>query len=239
MIESAEKESFGPITLPSYQSHPRPQSGGGGGLGGAGDTISSKMMAPDAMIYPPIDMPVYTYTYHGDITIPDANLPVYKKSPLPFDANDTADILKNLTFSDINLSAFTQLGISNLTLTEEADYGYMLTLDFLNGTMNMYQNYTKWPQPACDANGCTQPPKLTEKDIPSDEEVIQASQNFINKYGIDIRPYGTPVVDKTWRLWYARSAEMGQEQIVPDMYTVTYPIMLDDKAVYQEGGTYR
>lgn len=197
------------------------------------------MMAPDAMIYPPVDMPVYTYVYKGDIKIPEENLPVYKKNNIPFNSSDTANIVRNLSLSDINLGAFKKLGISNLTLTEDVEYGYMLNLDFINGTINMYQNYMKWPQPVCDKNGCTQPPKLSEKDIPEDNEIIQASQNFITKYNIDISQYGTPVVDKTWRIWYARSAEMGQEQIVPDMYTIVYPIMLDGKPVYQEGGMYR
>lgn len=191
------------------------------------------------MIYPPIDMPLYTYKYDGEIVTPDDTLSVYKKTTLPFNNQDTANIAKKLTLSDINLASFQHLGISNITLTEDIQYGYMLTLDFINGTLNMYQNYLKWPQPVCDVNGCTQLPKLTESDIPTDQEIIQASQNFITKYGIDIAQYGTPVVDKTWRLWYARSAEMGQEQIVPDTYTIVYPIMLDDKPVYQEGGMYR
>jgi hypothetical protein len=230
--EATERESFGPITL-SGQYNTRPQSGGGG------DAISSKMMAPDTMMYPPIDMPLYTYSYKGEIKIPDEILSVYKKTHIPFTRTDTASIARNLSLSDINMAAFQKLGISNITLTEDVEYGYMLTLDFINGTLNMYQNYLKWPQPVCDANGCNQGPKLTENDIPADAEIIQASRDFINKYAVDISQYGAPVVDKTWRLWYARSAEMGQEQIVPDMYTVTYPIMLDGKPVYQEGGMYR
>lgn len=196
-------------------------------------------MAPDAMIYPPIDIPFYTYSYQGEITIPDEDLSVYKKTSMPFDSSDTAKIVKNLSLKEIDVTAFDRLGVSNITLAEDTEYGYMMNLDFINGTISMYQNYLKWPQPTCDQSGCVQPPKLTEKDIPEDAEIIQASRDFIEKYQIDISQYGTPLVDKTWRIWYARSAEMGQEQIVPDMYTVTYPFMLDDKVLYQEGGMYR
>ena len=32
---------------------------------------------------------------------------------------------------------------------------------------------------------------------------------------------------------------MGQEPTVPDVYTITYPILLDGKAIYEEGGMYR
>ncbi len=196
------------------------------------------MMAPDAMIYP-VDVPLYKYVYNGEVKLPEDNLPVYKKTNLPFNTTDTNTIVRNLSLTDINLGAFRRLGVSNITLTEDVDYGYMLTLDFINGTISMYQNYLKWPQPVCDNNGCTTLPKLTEKDIPTDSEVIQTSNQFIQKYNIDVSQYGEPIVDKMWRIWYARSAELGQEQIVPDMYTVIYPVMLDGKPVYQEGGMYK
>lgn len=236
-IQEVGRESFGPIALTGANQAARPQSGGGGGLGGGGDTISSKMIAPDTMIYPPMDIPIYTYTYKGEVELPE-DLPVYKKTNVPFTSSDTSNIVNNLSLQDINMRAFKNLGISNLTLTEDIQYGYMLTLDFVNGTISMYQNYMRWPQPVCDKNGCNLS-KLTEKDIPSDESIITASNSFLAKYNIDTSSYGAPQVDKSWKIWYARSAEMGQEQMVPDTYTVTYPTMLDGKIIYQEGGMYR
>jgi hypothetical protein len=168
-VREVAQESLGTIEIPASQSQTsaRSQSGGGGGWLGNADAISSKMMAPDAMIYPPIDMPLYTYSYEGDITLPSAELPVYRKESVPFDSSDTRSIVQNLAIRDIDTGAFENLGLSNLTLTEDRDYGYMLNLDFINGTINMYQNYLKWPQPVCDQNGCTPLPKLTESDIPS------------------------------------------------------------------------
>lgn len=197
------------------------------------------MMAPDAMIYPPVDMPVYNYTYDGKIELPEAELPVYRKESVPFNSSDTRAIVRNLAIRDIDTGAFENLGLSNLTLTEDRDYGYMLNIDFLNGTINMYQNYLKWPQPVCDQNGCTPLPKITESDIPADSVIIAEGQKFIQKYRIDMSAYGAPQVDSSWRIWYARSAEMGGEQMIPDMYTVTYPLLLDGKTIYQEGGSYK
>lgn len=197
------------------------------------------MMAPDMMIYPPIDMPVYKYSYKGDIKLPETSLPVYKKNNIPFSPSETNGILRNLRVGGINIGAFRNLGISNLTLTEESEYGYMVNLDFITGTISMYQNYQKWPQPVCDATGCTSLPKLSESDIPSDATIIAAAESFIKKYGIDISAYGAPQVDSSWRIWYARSATIDGEQMVPEMYTITYPTLLDGKPVYQEGGSYR
>ncbi len=239
-VREVGQEWLGTIELaPQAQTAARPQSGGGGGSLGNADAVSSKMMAPDAMIYPPIDMPVYNYTYEGKIELPESELPVYRKENIPFNSSDTRSIVRNLALRDIDTGAFENLGLSNLTLTEDRDYGYMLNIDFLNGTINMYQNYLKWPQPVCDQNGCTPLPKLTESDIPADSVIIAESQKFIQKYRIDMSAYGAPQVDSSWRIWYARSAEMGGEQMIPDMYTVTYPLLLDGKTIYQEGGSYR
>jgi len=242
-VREVGQESLGTIEIPAGQpqTSARSQSGGGGGGGSLGnaDAVSSKMMAPDAMIYPPVDMPLYTYSYEGDITLPTAELPVYRKENVPFNSSDTRAIVRNLAIRDIDTGAFENLGLSNVTLTEDRDYGYMLNVDFLNGTINMYQNYLKWPQPVCNQNGCTPLPKLTESDIPTDSTIISASNNFIQKYRIDMSAYGAPQVDSSWRIWYARSAEMGGEQMVPDMYTVTYPLLLDSQTIYQEGGSYK
>lgn len=241
-VREVGQEWLGTIELaPQAQTTARPQSGGGGGGGSLGnaDAVSSKMMAPDAMIYPPVDMPVYNYTYDGKIELPEAELPVYRKESVPFNSSDTRAIVRNLAIRDIDTGAFENLGLSNLTLTEDRDYGYMLNIDFLNGTINMYQNYLKWPQPVCDQNGCTPLPKITESDIPADSVIIAEGQKFIQKYRIDMSAYGAPQVDSSWRIWYARSAEMGGEQMIPDMYTVTYPLLLDGKTIYQEGGSYK
>ena len=261
-IQDVEKNAFGPITLsPSSWgatpvdapvvattqaniTPPQTRTSTGGAtpemarLGNA-DAMSSKMMAPDAMIYPPIDFPVYTYNYKGDIKVPDTSLPVYKKSAVPFSASETNSLLRNLKIGGIDVSSFRELGVSNLTLTEDTEYGYMLNLDFVTGTISMYQNYQKWPQPVCDSTGCTTLPQLTESDIPSDATLIAASDAFITKYGIDKSIYGQPKIDSSWRIWYARSAEMGSEQMVPEVYTITYPILMDGKPVYEEGGMYR
>lgn len=208
-------------------------------LGDADAISSKKMMAPDTMIYPPMDFPVYNYTYKGDIKLPETSLPVYKKTNVPFSANETNGILRNLSLGSVDVAAFENLGIANLTLTEDVEYGYMLNLDFTSGTISMYQNYQKWPQPVCDNTGCTTLPQLTEADIPSDETIIATADAFLAKYGIDKTIYGQPKVDSTWRIWYTRSAEMSGEKMIPEIYTITYPILMDGKPVYEEGGVYR
>jgi hypothetical protein len=249
-IQNVENNAFDIVNTSWPKPVTRPQSGGGGGGGsmpamaettrlGNSEAISSKMMAPDTMIYPPIDFPVYTYSYKGDIQLPETSLPVYKKSNVSLGSDEASRLLWNLSLRGVNMSAFENLGITNLTLTEDTAYGYMVNLDFASGNISMYQNYQKWPQPVCDNTGCTTLPPLTEADIPSDESIVAVAEAFIAKYGIDKSVYGTPKIDNSWKIWYARSAEMGSEQMVPEVYTITYPILMDGKPVYQEGGMYR
>ncbi len=198
----------------------RPQSGGGWSEG------ANAKIAWDMMIYP-IDMKTYRYSYTGELSLPSEWLPVYKKSAVPFSSTDTRNFLNNLRIENFDINAFSNLGISNISLVEDREYGYMISLDFTNGWLSMYQNYTNWPQMYENY----QP--LSAADTPSDEVMIAAAQAFIQKYGIDVSSYGTPIIDSSWRLWAARSA------YIPEMYSVIYPLMVDGKRVVQEGGAYQ
>jgi hypothetical protein len=126
--------------------------------------------------------------------------------------------------------------MSNLSFVEDQDFGYSVTIDFQNGNIGMYQNWTKWPQQKCDSNGCEELSKITEKDIPSDEEFIRIGDEFLAKYGIDRSLYGAPKVDGAWRIMYARAMKESQEAYIPDQYTVSYPLALEGKKLYEEYG---
>lgn len=202
------------------------------------DAVAPKMMAPDTMIYPPMDFPLYNYVYSGELKLPTEAQIVYKKTSVPFNPNETRGIILSLNVDSINLGAMSNLGVSSISLTEDREYGYMTTIDFASGNISINQNWMKWPQPVCDMNGCNQK-TLTESDVPSDATIRSAADAFITKFRINTSAYGEPIIDSSWRVWYARSAEMGQTAYVPEMYTITYPFMLDGQIVYEEGGMAR
>jgi hypothetical protein len=111
-----------------------------------------------------------------------------------------------------------------------------VNIDLTQGSINFYQNYTKWPQPTCDENTCTTPVPLTEKDIPTDTSLIALADAFLSKYKIEKSLYGSPVVSKEWRTDLARQQQSGNQVNIPEYYSVIYPIQLDNKKVYEEYG---
>lgn len=102
--------------------------------------------------------------------------------------------------------------------------------------MSFYQNWPKWPQPQCGDNGC---PAIKESEVPSDDEIISTAKEWLNEYGIDISYYGEPIIDRDWKIYYARALAEGTEGYIPENFTVTFPFLLDEKKVYEEYGTPR
>lgn len=197
------------------------------------------MTATDAMTMPAIDFPYYTYVYTGSVPSISGSLMVYKKNPSGFTSAETSSFLSNFAIDGINLSAFGNKNLSNLSFVEDQDFGYSVNLDFQNGNISIYQNWSKWPQIKCDANGCEQPPKITENDIPSEEDLIRIADTFLATYNINRSLYGSPKVDSSWRIMYARAEKENLERYIPEQYNVTYPIILDEKSVYEEYGGYK
>lgn len=198
----------------------------------------AKMMTTDSMPYSE-DYPYYQYTYTGSFPVYSGDLVVYKRNTLPFTSTETAWFLDGLALDGLNLASFENKSFSNLSFVEERDFWYSVNIDFQNGNVSFYQNWARWPQSKCDTNGCEQPAKLTKDDVPSDEDIIRIGDEFLLKYGIDRSLYGTPKIDSSWRIMYARALVNGAETTIPEQYTITYPILLEGKSLYEESGGYK
>ncbi len=181
----------------------------------------------------------YQYSYSGTLPSIDWQLLVYKKNLSLSTSQDTASLLENLHIEGIDTRAFQNAKISNLNISEDREYGYTIWIDFVAGNINFSQNYLKWPQPKCDINGCETQPKLAKSDIPSDIKLIDMTDAFIKKYWINRTVYWLPRIDTGWKNAFARSIEEWAEWIIPDMLTITYPVILGDKNLYEEFGGYR
>lgn len=182
----------------------------------------------------------YQYSYTGVLpAMSSGQLLVYKRESVPFTNQDTVSFIGNLNIDGINTKEFQNAGLSSINISEDREFGYNIWIDFTAWTVNFYQNYPKWPQQKCDTNGCEPLPKLTEKDIPSSESLIVTTDAFISKYGINREMYGTPQVNSSWRTEYMKQVREGSEWIIPEVYTVTYPIVLDSKNLYEESGEYK
>ncbi len=199
--------------------------------------MTMNKMAGDGMI---ANDPIkYTFSYTGKLDMPTGKLTVYKRNSVWFERADTRWFTKNLRIDELNIQAFENAGVSNINISEDREFGYNIGIDFIQGTINISQNYTKWPQAKCDANRCTTPEKLTEADIPTDELLIRLTNEFTQKYNIDTSLYGDPEVNSGWRIDYTKQQNEGNEVYIPEMYTVTYPIKIDNQLIYEEFDGYK
>jgi len=198
--------------------------------------------------YMPVRPPVYynpsKYDYTGNpITQTQAQLNVLKKVTTAFSADQATTALEQAGFGGINLSAFANLGMSTVTLVQNQPFGYQISIDFVNGTISIDQNYNEWPQ-----DGATTTP-LTASDIPSDSAVIATANQFFASHGISTENYATPEVTHdnvgfavplaAKAAGVANSAIVGAMPMIPyysDSEQVLYPLMVNGINVYDTSG---
>ena len=200
------------------------------------------MMAQDSMIMPPQDMTYYTYSYSGSLPLAPENLTVYKKKNGVSDILPITTLLANFSLQNFDLSAFQNTQISNISFIENRDYGYSVNIDFSNLSLSLAENWTKWPQPKCDQNGCETQKPLTEKDALTDDELDRIGKTFLTKYGIDTTLYGKPKVTKNTMMLSDRSDSTPNPSIkteTPEQYSLVYPLLMDGKEVYEEYGGHK
>jgi hypothetical protein len=206
---------------------------------GNNPVADSKLIAPGEP-YPA--NPNYVFKYNGaDLPQVADSQGVLKRIKPVQPPSLVSRIISMLSFGLIDLSKFEDVKIQNFSFVEDREYGYGVGVDFIAGSVNIYQNWEKWPQPYGDVKCmgmevCPQQAPMTLEELPSDEEAIQIADQFLADYSVSKEGYGAPVINDYWRVYYDRATDKNNYYI-PDQVQVTYPLMLEGKAVYDEGGT--
>jgi len=203
-------------------------------MAGVGDTVSGntesgKMMPTANMIISPDYVPtIYKYTYDGDknflSNLDTSNLPVLKRikdSTIPF--NNSL-----ISTNTIDLSKFGNLKIDNISLNEDKQYGYSLYMSLSDGTFSISKNWAKWPQ--IDYSS-----QQTIDDVPSNDDLINISNNFIQNYNINLDNYSSPEIQTDYHVLYAKAADKTNFYI-PTSSSVIYPLKIQGKEVYEQYG---
>jgi hypothetical protein len=73
-------------------------------------------------------------------------------------------------------------------------------------------------------------------DVPADDVTIKLAQDFVKDHGFDLTQYGAPEVDHQWKVQYDAVTDKSMAY-VPDTVRVVFPLMVDGKPVFDEGGT--
>lgn len=212
------------------------------GLGGGGPSGAASLKAPSAPndTNPSIPMPdmriynpvTFHYIYKGsDIAIPDKKLEVLKKSDTSFDSSGLASLLNKMNFGMLDFNGFSNLSLDSFTVSQKD--GYAINVNPKQGNLNIYavnQNYVcaKTEAP------CTIPPtKITE--VPADQELIDAANQFIKDHKINIDNYGKPEVVNDWKIQYEQAADKASVY-VPDSGIIVYPLEINGIGVYDQMG---
>lgn len=203
------------------------------GLGGGG-AMDGKM------IMPYFD---FKYVYTGDpIVLEEGSSDVYRRlKGGSTAARSLASMVGNLDLSGVKLSKFSNLSATNLTLTEEKEKGLMITLDFMEDSIYISENWQRWILAERDACGqdeaCWARFRLSINDVPADSELIAMTNKFMSDHEIDLQNYGTPEVDNNWRLGYD-IAEDKNNFYIPEYASVVYPLLINNEPVRDQGGNY-
>lgn len=193
----------------------------------------------------PFGLATVHYDYTGDpITQSEAQLDVLKKVVAPLSASQATAALEQSGFGPIDLSTFGGLSMSNVTLDQNQDFGYEISLDLANGTISINENYSEWPQ----ESATTTP--LTASDMPSDSAVITIADQFLAAHDISTANYGAPTVTQSSIGFAVPAASAGASAVsggaasampmipyYPDAEQVLYPFMVNGMPVYDTNGT--
>lgn len=202
------------------------------------DTSIAMMLPGDSPVQN--EMTVYSYAFSGSLPSLPASMNVYRKNASSINPEETRSMLSHLSIEGIRISALEDAGVTSINISENRASGYAVGIDFTAGSISFFQNWL-WPQAKCDANRCDSPRPLTKDDIPSDEMLISIANAFFEKYGIDRGAYGIPVLTPMNPVWMSARPMGGiaESMMIADQITITYPLLLDDKPVYEEWGTYK
>lgn len=202
----------------------RPQSGGGGG------GISDKMLVAPEMVE-------YNLVFGGEMPQLADSVDVYKRQKNTA-AADLSRILGSFNTGLIDLTSFRGAKTDMISFYQDTDYGYFVTVSFREGSISLNQNWEQWPHPEsnCRDEACYQSYRVKMEDIPADDVLIDIAQDFVEEHSIDLSQYGAPEVDRQWRTQYEAATDKSMIYL-PDSVRVTYPMLVDGKPVFDEGGT--
>lgn len=199
--------------------------GGGGGIG----------------IMPPEPYPDgYKFVYKGEALSELSDVVgVYKRVAPEQPQGFFEKIISIISFGLLDLSQFQNTKIQSLSFSEDKDFGYESYVDFVNGNINISQNWQKWPQvqPQCYENNCPAPEQLKLEDMPEDEVVLNSASDFLKKYRVSTEGYGKPRFGymNDWRILYEQATDKSSFYF-PENIQVVYPLMIDNREVVNEDG---
>jgi hypothetical protein len=200
-----------------------------GGVGGGSAGSADSMIVPD--IYRP-----FSYSYEGEeFKLSDSKGSVLKRQASTESASSLITLLSRSSLNDLDIKKFQNLKIRSIDLFEDRDSGYSVNFNFSDGMISINQNWERWGM----MEKSSEP--IAPKDIPEKEAIISVARDFLANYGITLSEYGAPEISENgYRILTATSAPADSKLSIypyyPTTMNVVWPLMVDGKKVYDEGG---
>lgn len=195
----------------------------------APDTMAiGKGGATGKMMVPGTEFPIIKYAYIGEaLNLTETEGQVFKRVKNAEAGKQLAEFIKKSKFGLVNLPSFSSLGLQNLQLLEDKQFGYSINVSFDEGTITIGPDYRKW-------NFSEVRNPLPASSLPADAELIKLADAFVKEYGIDTSIYGQPVVEN--KTYVGNDTAGKNVEFAMDNVNVTYPLMLGGTEVYDESG---
>lgn len=233
-IQQLNENAFGPLV---YQ----PVVGGRGGGGGGGGLTMSAMPAGDQtkemapLIYPGPEYTQIKYIYEGgEFEVPSEGF-VYKRKISGTSAQSIISALKNFPLSQLKNAT-----VGDISLTEDREFGYNVSISLREGWISFFQNWERWPMQdvGCANEECFRRDFISKDQFPADSSIIAISDAFLKEYGINMSGYGQPEIIHPWKFNQIPTdprVAMTSQLYSPDT-TVIYPLLINGTKVYDEWG---
>ncbi len=192
------------------------------GKGGSANEskLSAYPIVADEFPYPEY-IEKYEYLYEG--TLPDLSTidpTVYRRVGTLALPSSVSSAFSDLTLGILPLSGFQNLELLNFSLAEEDDNGYSVNVDIASNSFSVSRNQGYW---LTFDYGRT----LKASDIPSDESLINTTNQFFRDFGIDLSGFGTPLVDRSY---------LDLDTWIPESMNVIYPYLVNGLNVWSTWG---
>ncbi len=244
-ITKVENNAFGELSAQeSQEGEARAMNtlglGAGGGVDQLSESASSEavinMASPDMKIMP---VPYsYKYKYVGEDFSLDSQVEVLKRVKNSDASKALFSAFAGKKIGPIDLGVFNNLGLENINIFEDREYGYQISFNLKEGTFSINENWEKWrnlEMEKCRDDACYQSFRLKINDIPSDNQLLEIANNFLREKRIDVSAYGNPEVENTFREQYDNAADKSNFYI-PEVISVVYPLLIDGEEVMDESG---
>lgn len=191
------------------------------GAGVATDTQSSSMIAQPSFV-------ATVFTPPSTYSLP--SLPVLRRDAA---LDGMTGLLSTMSLSQIQLSSFTNVQLDYVTLSEQKEHGYTITIDRKNGQISLYKNYSG-DVIAVKEMATNSPSNSTP--MPADGAIITTANQFLGDHGISRQGLAEPIVRKDWQMYKLMIDSASSSAYSPSDVTVVYPWVLGGVPVVDDGG---